>query len=406
MLKTGLEAIQQWVTPGTLTDPDVVLYAAKISVWGRWFVWLVGVFLLAYRPGFWYPEDIEFLSIPVLLAVSNGLVHYRLLTNRPVTWRWMLFLSATDIALITVGIVIGGGFRSFIFLAYYPSLAVFAVVFSSRWLCLAWATTVAAAYALVCLMVGSGLDLNAGNEKVLVGRLAVMYLMVLGISFITRFERIRWQTSVAREQELRRERIELSQTIHDTIAQTAYMIGLGIHRATELADETNEDLVAALDATAALSRSAMFEVRGPIDAGHILEGRELGRVLWSHCATFEKITGIHAGMSQSGTEPPLTIETRARLFSIAHNALTNAFLHARPGRVEVRLSFEADRIRLSVSDDGVGLPDGYAERGRGFNGMRSDAEQMGGALIVESVEGVGGTTISCVVPYVGDQGGG
>ena len=406
MLKTGLEAIQQWVTPGTLTDPDVVLYAAKISVWGRWFVWLVGVFLLAYRPGFWYPEDIEFLSIPVLLAVSNGLVHYRLLTNRPVTWRWMLFLSATDIALITVGIVIGGGFRSFIFLAYYPSLAVFAVVFSSRWLCLAWATTVAAAYALVCLMVGSGLDLNAGNEKVLVGRLAVMYLMVLGISFITRFERIRWQTSVAREQELRRERIELSQTIHDTIAQTAYMIGLGIHRATELADETNEDLVAALDATAALSRSAMFEVRGPIDAGHILEGRELGRVLWSHCATFEKITGIHAGMSQSGTEPPLTIETRARLFSIAHNALTNAFLHARPGRVKVRLSFEADRIRLSVSDDGVGLPDGYAERGRGFNGMRSDAEQMGGALIVESVEGVGGTTISCVVPYVGDQGGG
>ena len=54
----------------------------------------------------------------------------------------------------------------------------------------------------------------------------------------------------------------------------------------------------------------------------------------------------------------------------------------------------------------MGLPDGYAERGRGFNGMRSDAEQMGGVLIVESVEGVGGTTISCVVPYVEDQGGG
>ena len=151
------------------------------------------------------PTTIEYLSIPVLLAVSNGLVHYRLLTNRPVTWRWMLFLSATDIALITVGIVIGGGFRSFIFLAYYPSLAVFAVVFSSRWLCLAWATSVAAAYALVCLQVGSGLDLDAGNEKVLVGRLAVMYTIVLGISLITRFERIRWQTSVMRERELQRE---------------------------------------------------------------------------------------------------------------------------------------------------------------------------------------------------------
>ena len=66
MLKVGIDAVQKWVTPGALTDPDVVLYAARVSVWGRWFVWLVGVFLLAYRPGFWYPEDIGLLSIPVL----------------------------------------------------------------------------------------------------------------------------------------------------------------------------------------------------------------------------------------------------------------------------------------------------------------------------------------------------
>ena len=406
MLKAGRGAMQRWVTPGALTEPDVFLYAARVSVWGRWFVWLVGVFLLAYRPGFWYPEDIGLLSIPVLLGISNGLVHHRILTNRPVTWRWMLFLNATDMVLITAGVVIDGGFTSLIFLAYYPSLAVFAVVFSSHWLSLAWTTTVAVAYAVVCLTVDSSLDLDAGNEKVLMARLAVMYLMVLGLSFITRFERVRWQTSVARERELRRERIELSQTIHDTTAQTAYMIGLGIHRAQELAGESNEDLVAALDATSALSRSAMWEVRGPIDAGHILEGRELGRVLWSHCATFEKITGIHAEMSQSGTEPPLAAEIRSRLFSIAHNALANAFLHARPGRVEVRLSFESGQVRLSVSDDGVGLPDDYAERGRGFNGMRSDAEQMGGALIVESGGGVGGTTIACVVPYGAEQRGG
>ena len=406
MLKAGMGAVQKWVMPGNLADPDVVLHATWISVWGRWFIWLVGVFLLAYRPGFWYPEDIEYLVLPVSVFMVNGLVHYRLLTNRSVTWRWMLLLSAIDVALITVGVVIGGGFTSFIFLVYYPALAAFAVVFSSLSLSLASTTMAAVAYAVVCLMVGSGIDLDAGKEKVLVARLALMYTIVLVISFITRFERVRWQAAVSRERQLLRERIDLSQTIHDTTAQTAYMIGLGIHRARELAGESNEDLVAALDATSALTRSAMWEVRGPIDAGHILEGRELGRVLWSHCATFERITGVPAEMSQSGTEPPLTTETRARLFSIAHNALTNAFLHARPGRVEVSLSFEADQIRLSVSDDGVGLPDGYAERGRGFNGMRSDAEQMGGALIVESGEGVGGTTISCVVPYEENQRGG
>ena len=48
----------------------------RVSVWGRWFIWLAGVFLLAYRPGFWYPQDIEFLAIPVLLGVVNALVHH------------------------------------------------------------------------------------------------------------------------------------------------------------------------------------------------------------------------------------------------------------------------------------------------------------------------------------------
>ena len=60
MLRAGLEALRQWVTPGALGDPAVVLHAARVSVWGRWFIWLVGVILLAYRPGFWYPGDMEF----------------------------------------------------------------------------------------------------------------------------------------------------------------------------------------------------------------------------------------------------------------------------------------------------------------------------------------------------------
>ena len=175
-------AIQKWVVAGALTDPDVILYAAWISVWGRWFVWLIGVFLLAYRPGFWYPEDIELLLLHVLLLSANSLVHHRLLTNRPVTWRWMLFLCAMDITLITAYIVIGGGFSSFIFLAYYPALAVFAAVFPSSRLTLAWTTAIAVAYAAVCLMVGSGLDLGAGREKALVARLAAMYTIVLGIT--------------------------------------------------------------------------------------------------------------------------------------------------------------------------------------------------------------------------------
>ena len=201
-LRAGLGAMQRWVTSGTLSDPDVVLHAARVSVWGRWLIWLVAVVELAYRQEFWYPEDAELLGFPVLLGTLNALVHHRILTHRPVTWRWLLFLSAAEIAMITASVVIDGGYTSLIFLAYYPSLAVFAVVFSSHGLTLAWTTTVAAAYAVVCLTAAPGLDLDAGNEKVLLARLAMMFTLVLGISFIARFELTRWRTSVSREQEL------------------------------------------------------------------------------------------------------------------------------------------------------------------------------------------------------------
>ena len=99
----------------------------------------------------------------------------------------------------------------------------------------------AVTYAFVCLKVGLGLDLVAGDEKVLLARLAVMYALVLCVGLVARFERINRQASVRRERALQRERIELSQTIHDTTAQSAYMIGLGIDAAKELAGDSNEE---------------------------------------------------------------------------------------------------------------------------------------------------------------------
>ena len=383
-------------------DQDVIPYAARVSVWGRWFICFLSAFELAYRPSLWYPDNMGYLVLLVPLVTLNGLVHHRLLTNRPVTWRWMLLLSAVDIALITAGVAIGGRFNTFIFAIYYPALALFAMVFASVWLSLVWTTVAAAAYSIVTLSVGSGLDRDAGDEKVLVSRLAAMYALMLIVCLITRFERVRRRAAVNRERSMLQERIDVSQRIHDTAAQTAYMVGMGIDRAMGLADGSNRELLAALDATSALSKEAMWELRHPIDAGLIFEDRELGRVLWSHCAMFETITGVPAGLTQSGAEPPLAAETRSRLFSIAHNALTNAFRHARPRRVEVRLDFGARQVRLSVSDDGVGLPGDYAGRGRGINGMRADAEKMGGTLTVESGEGGGGTIITCVIPQETD----
>ena len=103
-------------------------------------------------------------------------------------------------------------------------------------------------------------------------------------------------------------------------------------------------------------------------------------------------------LTETGVEPPLSTETRGLLFSIAHNALTNAYRHAEASSVAIHLSCGKKEVRLSVLDDGVGLPADYGQRGRGFENMDGNAQRLGGRLVVEPRGAMGGATVTCVIP--------
>ena len=104
------------------------------------------------------------------------------------------------------------------------------------------------------------------------------------------------------------------------------------------------------------------------------------------------------GLTQTGVEPPLSTETRGLLFSIAHNALTNAYRHAEASRVAIHLECGKEEVRLSVLDNGIGLPTDYAQHGHGFENMEGDAQRLGGRLLVEERGAMGGATVTCVIP--------
>ena len=400
-MKAAFGTIQTRLLQMLWLDPDETAYAAHITVWTRWFLWVGAMISLALRPTFTYPQSIPpsipFLILHVALVTLNGWVHYRLVSRRRVTWRHVFALSALDITFITATVV-DGGYDTFWFVAYYAALAAFAAVFTSPLLNLTWTTITASIYVGVSLTVGSGMALDGIEGKALYVRVVGMFGVVLAINFITQFQRHRARAAMERERELQRERLELSETIHDTAAQTAFMIGLGIDAAKQVAGDSNEELTARLDATSRLSKTAVWELRHPIDMGRIFDGRALSWTLDSHVATFTSITSVVAELTQNGVEPPLSLEARSQLFTIAHNALTNAFRHAGASRVLVGLDFGEHELRLSVSDDGVGLPDGYEERGHGFANMRTLAERLGGRLIVEPRCPIGGASVTCVMP--------
>ena len=374
---------------------------STISVRAHWFVIAVLIFELVYRPYLYFGVS-RYATYALLLLVLigfNGYIHYRLLSRRPITWHWPAALYVLDVVLISAAAALSDGFsHSFHHLFYYPALAGLAVLFTSFRINMAWVTIVSLVYVAISLTVGDGIDMEAGDEKALLARIAVMYVVVTAVNLATKFERIRWRQAVERERALERERVELSQAIHDTAAQSAYMIGLGIDTAKGLAGETNPELNATLEATSRLSRSVILELRHPINMGGIFEGRELSRVLSSHAISFTNVTSVPVEITHTGAEPPLSIEAKSLLFSIAHNALTNAFRHAEANRTAIDLKFSERDSRLSVSDDGVGLPDDYEERGNGFANMRRAAARLGGCLVVEHRGSMGGATVTCVIP--------
>ncbi|MDE2990094.1 MAG: ATP-binding protein [Chloroflexota bacterium] len=381
-------------------DPEELRYPIKMFIWIRWALCLAGIVLMIYRPESEVLPSAILLSFIMISVVVNAVVHGRVTTNRSVPLQWMFAISVLDVTLITTSIVIDGGFDShLLFIFYYPALAWFAAFFTSLRLSFAWVTLVAMAYAIVSVTAGEGLDLAMRDEKVVVVRIIVMYAVVALVSLISRAEKMRRQEALKRERELQRERMEVSQTIHDTTAQSVYMVGLGVESALEMARGTSHELIAKLEATLALAKSAMWELRHPIDTGLIFGGKALNQVLRAHAATFTSITSIPTEVVQSGTEPPVSAARRSMLFSIAHNALTNALRHSGATAVVIALDFHEDGLRMSISDDGIGLPHDYAERGQGFKNMRASAEGLGGRLAVDSGGSGRGTTVTCEIEH-------
>ena len=389
------------VTDWTLNqiDPDGLRYVATMSVRVHWFFCAVLLVQLVYRPHYGVAVYAAYSLLLLLLVGFNGYTHFRLRSDRTFTWRWILAVCMLDVFVISAALAISNGFSEyFLHLFYFPALAGFAVIFTSFRLNMAWVTMASVIYLAISLSAGDGLDIEARDEKTLFARIAIMYGIVATVNMVSRFERIRWRETVERERALLRERTESSQAIHDTTAQSAYMVGLGIDTAKALSGSANPELAATLEATSQLTLSMIWALRHPINMGGIYEGLELSRALRSHATSFTNVTSVPAEMTQTGVEPPLSIEAKSLLFSIAHNALTNAYRHADAGQVAIDLEYGGEGIRLSVSDDGTGLPEDYAERGQGFANMSRDAERLGGRLVVEKMGRMGGATVACVIP--------
>ncbi len=86
-------------------------------------------------------------------------------------------------------------------------------------------------------------------------------------------------------------------------------------------------------------------------------------------------------------------ETETHLFRIVQEALTNIARHSAATQVAIHLRPEADRVRLTIHDNGKGFPARQSAHraGMGLSGMRARARSAGGELAIKSSPGEGVT---------------
>ncbi len=380
-------------------------YDLQITVWVRWVAVIGWLVVNNYRPDLDAPSYIPNNLIGLGVLLFNAYIHYRLRRGKAVSWECALALSMVDVIGISWGLLNSNGFFNGHYVLYYPALALFSVMFSSFAACLTCGILVSLVYAGISIQSVPNYSLDGDQETTLLVRILAMFVVIACVNLVARYERIRRRDAVAQALELQRERIELSRTIHDTVAQTTYMLSVGIETARRLANQSNQALINSLDATHSLAQTILWEIQAPLEGGQLFRENELGSVLRSHLVTFTDLTSIPVHLTIEGEEPPLSPGTKGLIFSIIHNSLTNVVRHSHATDVSISLEFDTEGISLSVMDNGVGLPEDYSGRGVGILSMLDSAEQLGGRLEVSSDRSEPGTLVTCWLPNALKQGG-
>ena len=188
------------------------------------------------------------------------------------------------------------------------------------------------------------------------------------------------------------ERRRIERDLHDGAQQrmVAVAVTLGIAEARfatdpqgalELLQQAREEAQAAVKELRELARGIHPAVLSDHGLGPALEA------LASRAPVPVEVRGV--------PDEALPHDVEVCAYFVTAEALTNVAKYAHAGCASVELSVDGDRLRVQVSDDGIGGAD--LNSGTGLRGLRDRVEAVDGGLEIHSPPG-GGTVVTAELP--------
>ncbi|ODR21218.1 sensor histidine kinase [Mycolicibacterium porcinum] len=203
---------------------------------------------------------------------------------------------------------------------------------------------------------------------------------------------------LSREAGVAAERERLAREIHDTLAQGFTSI-VALAQAVQ-AESPGDPAAAArhVELIRTTARDNLAEARTMVTGltPAPLEEGTLSAALRRQAEGLAAETGIAVDVRIDDDLPQLGMATDVVLLRSAQEAMTNVRRHAHASELHVRLQAAADGVRLSLSDNGIGLPSDHVD-GFGLRGMRARLDQVGGSLTLSASDG-GGVRVVVAVP--------
>ena len=198
----------------------------------------------------------------------------------------------------------------------------------------------------------------------------------------------------------RTERRRLAYELHDSLAQQIGYLHLTLDRLAE--DERLENatwLQTELDRLREVANKSYLEVRNNLALLRDEETMDLTQTVGGYVHSIAPQVPFVLEFDTSGTPVSLGPLACQHVLGLIQESLNNIQKHAGAQRVRVALLWHADRLEVTVTDDGAGFdPDSVQTNGHyGLTMLRERTQELRGEMQITSVPGTG-TSLQFEIP--------